>query len=65
VGLQDLLPFNRKEKSLDELEEEDQAEGLKLSIAQKKELERQLKARGVKASAFASLSSALKWLRTH
>ena len=60
------LPFlGQQKKSIEELEEEDQEETLKLSIAQKRALQEKLKANGLNQSNFGSLQRAWAWFRTH
>lgn len=59
-----LNPFH-KEKSLEDWEEEDEKVSHEYSIAQKKAAIAEARKRGVKASAFTSIGSLIKWLRTH
>lgn len=63
----------KKEKSLSEIEEEsekvraeDELEGVKLSLAQKRLAAQELKARGLKPSNFGgNWSRIVQWLKTH
>jgi hypothetical protein len=55
----------KPKKSVDELEEEDKEEELRLSIAQKKALQEKLKANGLNAGMFGSVSKAWNWFKTH
>jgi hypothetical protein len=60
------LPFmGQDRKTIEELEEIDQEESLKLSIAQKKALQEKLKANGLKVSSFGSLQRAWDWFKKH
>jgi hypothetical protein len=55
----------KEKKTLSELEEENQEEELKLSIAQKKALQSKLKANGLNVGMFGSLKSAWAWFLHH
>lgn len=66
------LPFLKKKKSIEELEEETErarAENTladeEVSLAQKREIQAQLKARGLNRNNFSSWQRAWQWLRTH
>ncbi|MFA5299362.1 MAG: hypothetical protein WC389_14325 [Lutibacter sp.] len=60
------IPFLEQNKpTIEELEEQDQEEELKLSIAQKQALRQKLEANGLKVGTFGSLSKAWEWFRTH
>lgn len=63
--MQNLNPFH-KEKSLEDLEEEDEKVSHEYSIAQKKALIRAANKRGVNIKSFGGNFSALvKWFKTH
>jgi hypothetical protein len=57
-------PF-QKQMTTEELEEEDKRATLQYSIEQKRAAMREAKKRGIKPSSFASISSMIKWFKTH
>jgi hypothetical protein len=59
------IPFFHKEKSLSELQEEDDKLNTEYTIEQKKAAIRELKKRGVDPKAFNGIGSIINWLKTH
>jgi hypothetical protein len=60
------IPFFHKEKSLSELQEEDDKLNTEYTIEQKKAAIRELKKRGIDPSQFNwSISSIINWLKHH
>lgn len=58
-------PF-QKEKSIDELREEDERVDLQYSIEQKRAAIREAKRRGVDVKSFGgNISALIKWIKTH
>jgi hypothetical protein len=60
------IPFIQREKTIDELQDEEERTNLQYSIEQKRAAIREAKKRGVSLKSFGgSFSSLIKWLKEH
>lgn len=60
------IPFINREKSLSDLQEEDEKLSVEYTVEQKRAAIRELKKRGVDPKSFGwNISSIISWLKTH